>query len=311
MKLAIFGCGNIAKRIATSCQKVEEIDLVGFASKDLVKARSYAENYGCRDYGDYEHFLNSDIDAVYVATYNPSHYELIKTCLEHRKSVICEKPMLSTAEETEELFALAERNGVTLMEALKSVFLPLNLKIRQMMKDGSIGEIKEVYAAFMRCGHHPENHWINDPKTGGALKDLGSYTVGTLNFLMEQKAELIDLKTDATAERADTTAYADLQYGEVKGRIAVSNRLDGDTTLIVTGTKGFIRADNFWKTGKAFYMIGEDRHELDEECISDFYYELKHFARLVDQGIVQSPVMPMLASLDILHITAQKGESIE
>ncbi len=311
MKLAIFGCGKIAKRIAASCLQVKEIDLVGFASKDRAKAKTYAENYGCRDYGDYEHFLNSDIDAVYVATYNPSHYELIKTCLEHHKSVICEKPMLSSITETEELFALAASHKVTLMEALKSVFLPLNIKIRQMMKEGTIGEIQEVYAAFMRCGHHDETHWINDPETGGALKDLGSYTIGTLNFLMGQSAELISLKTDATAEHSDTTAYADLQYGKVKGRIAVSNRLDGDTTLIVTGSRGIIRADNFWKTGKGFYMIGEERHELDEECISDFYYELKHFAGLVDQGISQSPVMPMQASLDILHITAQKGESLE
>ena len=311
MKLAIFGCGNIAKRIAASCLQVKEIDLVGFASKDLEKAKTYAENYGCRDYGDYAHFLNSDIDAVYVATYNPSHYELIKTCLEHHKSVICEKPMLSTAEETEELFALAQQNGVTLMEALKSVFLPLNIRIKELMKDGTIGEIQEVYAAFMRCGHHSKTHWINDPVTGGALKDLGSYTAGTLNYLMDQKAELVSLKTDATAERSDTTAYADLRYGKVKGKIAVSNRLDGDTCLLITGSKGFIRAENFWKTGKGFYTVDGERYELDEECISDFYYELRHFAGLVDRKIPESPVMTMQASLDILAITTQKGERIE
>ncbi|MBQ6559815.1 MAG: Gfo/Idh/MocA family oxidoreductase [Erysipelotrichaceae bacterium] len=311
MKLAIFGCGNIAKRIAASCLKVEEIDLVGFASKDIEKAKAYAKTYGCRDFGDYDHFLNGDIDAVYVATYNPSHYELIRTCLEYHKSVICEKPMLSTEEETRKLFELAERNGVTLMEALKSVFLPLNIRIRQMIKDGTIGEIREVYAAFMRCGHHPETHWINEKKTGGALKDLGSYTVGTLNYLMNLRPELVYLETDATADRADTTAYADLRYGNVKGRIAVSNRLDGDTTLIITGSKGIIQADNFWKTGRGFYTVNNERYELDEECISDFYYELKHFAGLVDQKNAQSPVMSMQASLDILHITASDGEANE
>ncbi|MBR4462842.1 MAG: Gfo/Idh/MocA family oxidoreductase [Erysipelotrichaceae bacterium] len=311
MKLAIFGCGNIAKRIAASCLKVEEIDLVGFASKDLEKAKAYAESYGCRDYGDYDHFLDSDIDAVYVATYNPSHYELIRTCLQHGKSVICEKPMLSGIEETKELFELAERNGVTLMEALKSVFLPLNIRIREMMKEKTIGEIKEVYAAFMRCGHHPESHWINEKKTGGALKDLGTYTVGTLNYLMDMCPELEHLETDATEDRADTTAYADLRYGNVKGKIAVSNRLDGDTTLIVTGSRGIIQADNYWKTGQGFYTVDGESFELNEECITDFYYELKHFADLVDQGITQSPVMSMQASLDILHITANHGESIE
>ena len=309
MKLVIFGCGKIANRIARSCLLVKEIELLGFASKDIEKAKRYAETYGCREYGNYDHFLNGDADAVYIATYNPSHYELIKTCLEHRKSVICEKPMLSSTKETEELFDLAKKNQVVLMEALKSVFLPLNIKIKQLMHDGTIGKIETVYASFMRNGSHPQDHWINEPVTGGALKDLGSYCLGTLDYLMDERPQLVSLETDRTPGRADTTAYADIRYGDVKGRIAVSNSLDGDTTLIITGSKGMIRADNYWKTGKGYCIVDDVRYELDEECISDFYYELKHFADLVDQGISESPIMSRQASLDILSITASETES--
>ncbi len=311
MKLVIFGCGKIANRIAKSCLMVKEIDLVGFGSKDIGKAKEYCERYGCREYGDYDHFLNGDVDAVYIAVYNPGHYDLIRRCLEHHKSVICEKPMLSDAKRTDELFDLAKQNQVTLMEALKSVFLPVNIRVREMMNEGTIGEIEEVYAAFMRCGNHPDSHWINEPVTGGALKDLGSYCVGTLNFLMEERPELVSLKTDRKEGRSDTTAYADLLYGKVRGRIAVSNRLDGDMTLTVRGSRGMIRVDEFWKTGKGYYVIDGVRHELEEECISDFYYELKHFAALVENGIIESPVMSRQASLDILHVTEEEGEPIE
>ena len=73
MKLVIFGCGRIANRIAKSCKLVEGLDLVGFASRDLQKAKEYCEKYDCREYGDYDHFLNSDVDGVYIATYNRSH----------------------------------------------------------------------------------------------------------------------------------------------------------------------------------------------------------------------------------------------
>ncbi|MBQ1534074.1 MAG: hypothetical protein IIZ64_04550, partial [Erysipelotrichaceae bacterium] len=82
-----------------------------------------------------------------------------------------------------------------------------------------------------------------------------------------------------------------------------------DTTLIVTGSNGMIRADNYWKTGKGYCIVDDVRYELDEECISDFYYELKHFADLVDQGISESPIMSRQASLDILSITASETES--
>ena len=309
MKLVIFGCGNIANRIARSCLLVKEIELLGFASKDIEKAKQYAETYGCKEYGNYDYFLNGDVDAVYVATYNPSHYEVIKTCLEHHKSVICEKPMLSSAKETEELFDLAKKNQVVLMEAMKSVFLPLNQKIKQLMHDGTIGKIEKVYASFMRNGSHPKDHWINEPVTGGALKDLGSYCVGTLDYLMDKRPQLVSLETDRTPGRADTTAYADIRYGNVNGRIAVSNSLDGDMTLIINASKGMIQADNYWKTGKGYYTVDGVRYELDEECISDFYYELRHFADLVDNGILESPIMSRQASLDILSITARETES--
>ena len=303
MKLVIFGCGNIANRIAKSALMVKEIDLVGFASKNIDKAKEYAEKYGCREYGDYDHFLNSDVDAVYIATYNPSHYELIKMCLQHHKNVICEKPMLFSLKENEEMFALAEENNVLLMEALKSVFLPLNIRIRQMIKDEVLGKTKEIYASFMRNGSHSESHWINDPKCGGALSDLGSYTIGTMNFLMDCEPELNSLESDRTAEKAESSAYADLDYHGVLGKSSVSNRKDGDCTLIVTGEKGYLRADNFWKSGDAYYEIDGERHEIHEELISDFYYELKLFADLVDQGKKMSDVMDKRASDLILKIT--------
>ena len=171
MKLVIFGCGRIANRIARSCKMVEGLGLVGFASKDPQKAKEYCETYNCEKYGDYDHFLDSDVDAVYIATYNRSHYELIRRCLEHGKNVICEKPMLFSIKDNHELFELARKNDVLLMEALKSVFLPINIKIRQMVKDKVIGDVEEIYAAFMRNGSHGEDHHQRQEKGSKLLHD--------------------------------------------------------------------------------------------------------------------------------------------
>ena len=304
MKLVIFGCGRIANRIAKSCKLVEGLDLVGFASKDPEKARQYCETYNCEEFGDYDNFLNSDVYAVYIATYNKSHYELIKKCLEHKKNVICEKPMLFDIKDNSELFALAKENDVLLMEALKSVFLPINIKVKQMVKDKVIGEIKEIYAAFMRNGSHGEDHWINDPDCGGALADLGSYCVGTMNFIMDSEPKLVEKISDRTASKADSTSKVIIDYDGVKGVASVSNSEDGDCCLLVKGDKGLIRVENYWKSGSGYYEVDGERFELDEECISDFYYELKHFNQLVDNNIKESDVMNEKASADILKITA-------
>lgn len=284
---------------------VEGLGLVGFASKDPQKAKEYCETYNCEKYGDYDHFLDSDVDAVYIATYNRSHYELIRRCLEHGKNVICEKPMLFSIKDNHELFELARKNDVLLMEALKSVFLPINIKIRQMVKDKVIGDVEEIYAAFMRNGSHGEDHWINDPKCGGALADLGSYCVGTMNYIMDREPQLIKKTSNRTESKAESTAHVLLDFGGVKGKASVSNSEDGDNCLLVKGERGYIRVENYWKTGKGYYEVDNERFELDEECISDFYYELKHFNDLVDHNIKESNVMNEKASENILKITVE------
>ena len=214
--------------------------------------------------------------------------------------------MLFSLKDNKELFALARENNVLLMEALKSVFLPINIRIKKMVKDKAIGDIKEIYAAFMRNGSHGEDHWINDPKCGGAFADLGSYCVGTMNFIMDKEPVMIEKTTNRTVTKADSSTRAIIDYDGVKGIASVSNSEDGDCCLQVKGDKGLIRVENFWKTGKGYYEVDNERYELDEECISDFYYELKHFNDLVDNRIIESDVMNEKASADILKITENK-----
>ena len=211
--------------------------------------------------------------------------------------------MLFSVKETKEVFDLAKENDVLLMEALKSVFLPSMIKVKKMIADKTIGDVKEVYASFMRCGNHPQDHWINDLKTGGAFKDLGSYCVGTINYLLDRKAKIVSIEDDRTETRAETTCNALLDYDRITGKVSVSNRLDGDTKLVVTGSNGYIEVENFWKNGNGYYELNGERYEFNEELISDFYYELRHFADLVDNNIKESPIMNEEASLNIIKIT--------
>ena len=303
MKLVIFGCGNIAKRIAASCLKVDTIDLLGFASKDLVKAKEYADLFGCKEYGDYDSFLNKEADAVYIAVYNPGHYELIRRCIDAHKNVICEKPMLFSLKEYQEVFAYAEKKNVLLMEALKSVFLPSIQEVKRMIKEGQIGEIQSLEACFMRNGNHQDSHWINDLRCGGAFKDLGSYCVGTLNYLMDCEAKLLHLESDRNAYRAETTAFGKLDYNGVSAKVCVSNSKDGNNDLIVQGSRGRIVVHNFWKQGKIVYEIDDKAYEKDVPLVSDFYYELKHFSELCDTHAKESGIMSKQASQRIIKIT--------
>lgn len=303
MKLVIFGCGIIANRIAKSVKLVEEIELVGFGSKNIDKAKAYCEKYECKQYGNYDYFLNSDIDAVYIATYNLDHYSLIKKCLQAHKNVICEKPMLSSIEENIELFALAKKNNVLLMEAMKAVFLPINIKIKQMLDDKVLGDLIDIRASFIRAETFDKSHWIYDLKTGGCLKDIGSYCAGIMNFLTSKDPVVTSKITNRTNDRSDTIANVEIDYENIKGHLSVSNCLDGECALNIQTTRGMIKVENFWKASEGYYILDGIEYKLKEELISDFYYELKHFAYLVNNNIKESPIMSLDASNKILKIT--------
>ena len=302
MKLVIFGCGNIAHRIAKGAKLVADCDLVGFASHDIDKAKTYAQTYGCKEYGDYDYFLNSDVDAVYIATYNINHYELIKECLNNHKHVICEKPMLPSIKENKEMYDLANKNQCILLEALKANYLPLMNKVKQMINNKEIGEVKYIEANFIRNGHHSDEHWINDLKTGGCLKDLGCYTVGIMNFLTDRKPTLIhSYKNDLT--KGESFAEVNIDYEGIKAHSIVSHSVDGDSSLMVCGTDGYICVNNFWKTGKGYYVVNNQRYELDEEMINDFYYEIKYFTEIVDNNNITENIINEIISEYKLIIT--------
>lgn len=303
MKTVIFGCGKIAHRIVKGFSFVKNNELVGFGSSDPLRAKEYALKYNTPLYGTYDELLNnSDVDAIYVATYNPNHYELIKKCLQHKKHVICEKPMLYSKEVNNEMFDIAKENNVLLMEAMKAVFQPINIKVKQMISDGIIGEVKYMEATFVRHENFPQGHWIYDLKTGGALKDVGSYCAGILNFMNDAKPTVIYKHTDAS-DVADMNGEVLIDYDGVNAHLLVSKDVNIDTGLTISGSKGYIKIPNFWKAQKGYYVIDNERHEIEEEMIDDFYYEIQHFTDLINNNILESPIMSKDASNNILEIT--------
>lgn len=303
MKLVIFGCGNIANRIAKGALMCDNVELVGFGSRDIEKAKSYSLKYNCKEYGTYDYFLNSDIDAVYVATYNINHYELVKKCIEANKNVICEKPMFSSQEEIDEMFDLANKHNVCLMEAMKSVFLPIIIKIKQMINSGLLGDICFIEANFARNSNFNKDHWINDLKTGGALKDVGLYCASVMSYILDTKPK-ITYKYKNTSDVSDNFAQVCLDYNGIKAHMIASNSTTLENNLTISGTKGYIKVKDYWKTGTGYYVIDNQRHEIKEEMVNDFYYEIKHFANLVENKQTESPIMNKQFTKDLLDIVS-------
>lgn len=313
VNIAVLGCGKICHRFIKGLAYCENGKLYGFGSRDVNKAKQYAEKYNVDFYGDYDDCLNNkEIDAVYISTINTAHYDLIEKALKAKKHVLCEKPMVESAEKYNALFAIAKENDVLLMEAIKGVFLPMNLKIREIIRNKELGDVKYVHASYVHNGQYPADHWVYDKDTGGCLQDLGSYPGSVATFILDSKPMKVEKKIEYfNGAPGFAEVIVDYENG-VKAELLTSIISVGPNFLEICCTEGYIRANNYWK-GNSFELYAGTDKDLEKQEVTfenfktDFYYEAQHFVDCIEQGKRQSEVISQQFLLDLLKLTDKEN----
>ena len=188
MKWGILATGNIAKKFASTINQMskENEQLAAVGSRHMDSAKAFAREHDIpRFYDSYEALVNDpDVEAVYVATPNSLHYENCRLCLEHGKHVLCEKPFTINEKQAQELYRLAKDKHLFIMEGLWIWFLPLYNRLRNILIQGTIGEIKHISCqyGFVATGARKERKF-NSALGGGALLDIGIYNLGFLRIV--------------------------------------------------------------------------------------------------------------------------------
>ena len=146
IRVGIMGLGQIAHRVAKGICYAENAELYAVGSRSLEKAGEFQRLYGAQKiYDSYERLLQDpQVEMVYICTPNHLHFEHIQNALRHGKHVLCEKPLVANAEQLKECFELARSSNLFLMEAEKTLFTPLNRKLKQLVKEGVIGQLRYV-----------------------------------------------------------------------------------------------------------------------------------------------------------------------
>lgn len=146
-----------------------------------VKASSTAQAYG--SYA--ELVKDPDVDIIYVATPHSHHFQNTMLCLVAGKNVLCEKAFTVNAAQAKKLVETAKEKNLFLMEAVWTRYFPLSIKIRELVKDGSIGVVHRVIADLSfgtststgALDFDDSHRMVNKDLAGGALLDLGIYAL--------------------------------------------------------------------------------------------------------------------------------------
>ena len=119
-----------------------------------------------------------DVDAVYVSTPHPFHKDNSILLLEQGKAVLCEKPFTMNAEQAQTVIGVARKQGMFLMEAMWTRYIPAVVRARELIAEGAIGDVRMVQADFgFRASMNPESRLFNKALGGGALLDVGIYVL--------------------------------------------------------------------------------------------------------------------------------------
>ncbi|SDO25183.1 Predicted dehydrogenase [Streptomyces sp. cf386] len=310
VRWGILATGGIAAAFTADLVDMPDADVVAVASRSQATADAFAERFGIpRAYGDWNALAeDGDIDVVYVATPHSAHRTAAGLCLEAGRNVLCEKAFTINAREAEELVALAGARGSFLMEAMWMYCNPLIRRLKALVDDGAIGEVRHVQADFGLAGPFPPAHRLRDPaQGGGALLDLGVYPVSFAQLLLGEPS-------DVTARAALSAEGVDLQTGALlsweSGALASLHcSIVGGTatSASVTGSGGRIDVPNgfFFPDRFVLHRDGRDPEEFTADPADGPRGSLRHEAaevmRAVRAGETESPLVPLDGTLAVMR----------
>lgn len=284
IKVGIVGTGRVASRFPQEAKYVSGLIVSGAYNPHGEHAKEFAErlelSFGDDDYG---RFLDK-IDAVYIASPHETHYKYAKTALEHKKHVLCEKPMVFKRVQAEELFKIAQEQSCVLMEAIKTAYCPGFNQMVMMAKSGVIGEIRDVEASFSRLTD-PELREMTDIQYGGAFTEFGSYTLLPMLKLLGREYKEVRFDSIKAENGVDVYTKASFVFdnGLALSKTGIGVKTEGQ--LMIAGTKGYILAKSPWWLTQSFEIRFENPNK--KEIYSSRFlgkglrYEISDFVRAI------------------------------
>jgi len=250
LRWGVLGVAKILNRLGPAFQSSSTARPVAIASRCPDRARAAARNFGFdRAYGGYEELLSDpDIDAVYIPLPNAVHAEWTIKAAERGKHVLCEKPLCPTAAEAADVVANCRALGVRLMDGFMWPHHPRTHRLRQMLDDGAVGEVRRVAAAFTfrMDPFDPKNIRLCPDLAGGSLLDVGCYAVAGIRWAMGAEP----VRAFASARHAhgvDVEVTGQLAFlGDRVASFDCGFTLPYRAWLEVVGTGGTVRVPRMW-----------------------------------------------------------------
>ncbi len=251
IKWGVAGCGRFSEHTFIPTLKFLRRSVVqSFYSHNISRAIELAEKSGASGYFDnYDEFLKSDIDCVFVGSVNVHHYEQVIKAAEAGKNILCEKPLAMSSKQAEEMVEACKRNNVLLAVNYLHRLHPHIIKAKELIKNQTIGKLVTVNVSF-NIDFVPGNNFRFNKELsgGGALRDLGTHMIDLLRFFGGEISEIngymdnIVYKSDVEDFASAIVKYENGCYGSFN---VSYNTKKAFNRIEILGHSGAISIENF------------------------------------------------------------------
>jgi predicted dehydrogenase len=303
----LIGTGGIAETFAADLTFTDSGRAAAVGSRRMESANRFADGFDIPNrHASYEALVaDPDVDVVYVATPHPMHHANALLALRAGKPVLVEKAFTMNAAEAEELVAVARAEGLFLMEAMWTRFLPHIDEIRRLLAEGALGAIVTVTADHGQWfAKDPDFRLFAPELGGGALLDLGVYPVSFASMVLGKPDRIVTLIDPAFTGVDGQTS---MLFGYASGAQAVltcTSSAKSPTRGAIVGTDARIEIDGDFYAPTPFTLIsrtGEQTYFDSQHEGHGLWYEAEAVARYLREGLLESPLMPLDESISIMQ----------
>ena len=307
LRWGILGTGRIANTFTKDLLATDHL-VAAVGSRGRESADAFASKHGIgKSFSSYEELVACpDVDVIYVSTPHPCHAENARLALDAGKHVLLEKPFTLNAREARDVVALAQSHGLVVLEAMWTRWLPHMVRLREVIRDGIIGEVRLLLADHTLSLSLEPKHRINNPWLGGgALLDLGIYPI---SFAWDLFGAPSSVDASATFSETGVDDSVTVLLGYEGGRRAVTHSaktVRGQNRAVVVGDRGRIEIDPLWYTATSFTVFGNDDRVVERFThplkTRGMEYQAVEMERLVKEGKVSGDILPTAESVSVME----------
>jgi predicted dehydrogenase len=306
LRWGLIGTGGIAATFAADLELTDSGVAIAVGSRQMDSADRFGDRFGVPNrHASYEALVaDPEVDVVYVATPHPFHHANAQLALSAGKPVLVEKAFTMNAAEARDLVATARAEGLFLMEAMWTRFLPHIAQIRGLLDDGALGEIVTVTADHGQWfANDPEFRMFAPELGGGALLDLGVYPVSFASMVLGAPQRIVSVVSPAfTGVDGQTSIVFEYATG-AQAVLTCTLSAKSPTRAAIVGTEARIEIDGDFYAPTSFTLISRSGEQTRFDAPHEgrgLRHEADEVARCLREGLLESPLMPLDESVSIM-----------